>query len=70
MSKFIENAMVALAKAQNDGQVKKAFDHSCELCATKNILDCTCDDCPLAVAYAIRRNQVKVLESLYEKALA
>jgi len=70
MSKFIENAMVALAKAQNDGQVKKSFDRSCELCASKNILGCACDDCPLAVAYAIRRNQVKVLESLYEEATA
>ena len=70
MSKFVENAMVALAKATNNGQAEKAFAKSCELCATKNILHCNCDDCPVAAAYAIRTNNFKVLESLYEKALA
>lgn len=70
MSKFVENSMIAMAKAMNDGQAKKAFDTSCELCASKNILHCACDNCPVAAAYAIRTNNFKILESLYEKALA
>lgn len=67
MSKFTENAFSALMKAKNEGQVKRTFDKSCEICASKNLMSCPCDRCPIAGAVEIKLKNMKLLDELLNR---
>lgn len=67
MSKFTENAFAALMRAKNEGQVKKTLDTSCEMCASKNLMNCHCDRCPIAGAAEIKLKNMKLFDELLNR---
>lgn len=69
MSNFIQNAMRRIRAARNHGQVEKTFDAICNECASKNLLDCTCDSCPLEQVVKIKEWTLQTLEDQYRKVL-
>lgn len=67
MSKFTENAFAALMRCTNEGQVEKTFATSCEMCATRNLMPCRCDQCPIAGAVEIKLKNMKLFNELLNR---
>ena len=67
MSKFEENVFSALMKCRNEGQVEKTFAHSCEMCASRNLMTCHCDRCPIAGAVEIKLKNMKLFNELLNR---
>lgn len=50
-NKFEENAIMAFARCENTGMLKRAFDYSCTMCSSRNLLRCRCEDCKIRAMY-------------------
>lgn len=52
MNKFIENGIAKQEQAYKKSFAKKNFEYSCTMCASRNLLHCSCESCPIAGAYS------------------
>ena len=67
MRKFTEQVYDQLLWAANAGQCKNILDIACEKCASRNIMHCSCDRCPIEAAYNMKVKNLQMLESLLKE---
>ena len=64
---FTERVYEKLLWASNEGQCKRVLDLACEKCASRNIMHCSCDRCPIEAAYSMKVKNLQLLGKLLKE---